>query len=136
MPCLRPNQSRTEYFSEFLDACDCAEHGLDENALVMAWDMAKKSPPPAVAMRFKSPKIRALIGLCSQLQQHAGEQEFFLSCRSAARLLEVSHVQAARFLKLLDRKGVTRIVEAGSPQTNRATRYRFSDKPNPKGIIV
>lgn len=130
LPHLRPDRTRDKYFAEFLEACDCAEHPLDENALTLAWSMARTAPAPKVATKFKSAAARMLVSLCYQLQQLAGDKEFFLSCRSAAQLLEVSHVQAARFLRLLARKGVLVVIEAGSPNTNRATRYRL------KGITV
>jgi hypothetical protein len=133
LPHLRPDQTREKYFAEFLDACDCAEHPLDENALALAWSMAGTAPAPGAAAKFKSPKVRSLVCLCWQLQQLAGDKEFFLSCRSAAKLLEVSHVQTARFLRLLARKGVLKVVEAGSPNTNRATRYRFKET---KGMMM
>jgi hypothetical protein len=95
--------------------------------------MAGTAPAPGAAAKFKSPKVRSLVCLCWQLQQLAGDKEFFLSCRSAAKLLEVSHVQTARFLRLLARKGVLKVVEAGSPNTNRATRYRFKET---KGMMM
>lgn len=70
LPNLRLDLSRRDYFDEFLEACDCAEHGLDESALLTAWGKAKNSGPPIVAADFKSPRIRQLISLCWHLQQH------------------------------------------------------------------
>lgn len=125
LPFLRPECSKEDYFAEFLEACDRAEHGLDESVLNLAWMKSKTSPPPAVASDFKSLKISALICLCQQLQVCARENPFFLSCRSAAGILEISHAEAARQLRLLVRRGVLKIIERGGPDTNRATRYKF-----------
>ncbi len=106
LPNLRPEQSQAAYFQEFLDACDCVEHGLDENTLDRAWEQSKKVPLPAVAQNFKSRKVVELVCLCAQLQKIVGDREFFLSCRSAGTKLEISHVQAAKFLKVLVRRKV------------------------------
>jgi hypothetical protein len=133
LPNLRPDQSRAAYLDEFLEASDSAECGLDESALLIAWEKAKNSPPHYAAADFKSPRIRKLIGLTWYLQLHAGENPFYLSCRSAAVFLEVSHVRAGQFLRLLVRKKILRIVERGGPETNRATRFKFVLIQKPKG---
>ena len=126
LPNLRHDQSKAAYFDEFLEGCDCAEYALNENTLLAAWEKSKNSAQPYIAANFKSPKVRALIGLCWQLQNLASENPFFVSCRSAGVLLEVSHVRAGKFLRLLVREKILRIVERGGPETNRATRYRFA----------
>ncbi len=41
-----------------------------------------------------------LAGACIELQRLSGDKPFFLSCRTAASLLDVSHVQSAKWLIL------------------------------------
>lgn len=127
--------SREKYFEEFLTAYDCAERGLDENILTMAWQKAQTAPLPQAASKFKSATMKKLIALCFQLQALVGEAPFHLACRSAAELLKVSATQGARLLNTLTRRKVLSVVERGGAKTNRASRYRFAAShfpPTPK----
>jgi hypothetical protein len=133
---LRPGQTRAEYFDEFLSAYDCARRPLGENALAIAWQNSQNAPLPEAATKFKSQKIRALVRLCFELQHMAGDEPFYLSCRKAAELLNVSHVHAARFLNLLVREKLMSVIESGSAKTNRASRYQFAAKPKQTPLVV
>ncbi len=130
---LRKTQSRAEYLEEFLQACDTALIALDEGGLLTAWQMAKKSPQPKAALTFKSAAARMLVSLCFQLQQLAGNEDFFLSCHSAGKLLKLTSVHTARLLRTLVGKGVLQLVEKGNLKTRKATRYRFTKA---KGILI
>ena len=66
---------------------------------------------------------RKLIKVCSVLQRMAGDQPFFLSCRVAAHLCGVTHMQTARLLKVLTHDGVLEVVEKG--HRHNATTYRY-----------
>ena len=58
----------------------------------------------------------------------SGANPFFLSCRTAAALLELGengHVKASRWLYLLAHDRVIEIVEAGERGKRRATYYRY-----------
>ena len=61
-----------------------------------------------------------------QLQRLAGDESFFLSCRSVQRLFGLeTHTQGMRRLGGLVRVGVLEVVKQGGPKTNKATRYRL-----------
>jgi Fic family protein len=55
----------------------------------------------------------------------SGEQEFFLSCRTAGKLLGVDHSTAACYLFLLAHDGILEPVEKADRARRRATRYRY-----------
>ncbi len=133
-PCLRAGQTRAQYWDEFLRGGDVAQVALDEGGLLTAWQQTKKSEPPEWARVFKSAAGRMLVSLCWQLQKLAGEHDFFLSCYSAGKLLQVTPVHTASLLRALVAKGVLRIVEKGC--TGKATRYRFTDNPKPKTLAL
>ncbi len=90
---------------------------------------AKASPPPAVAQNYEGAELRLLVVLCRELQRASGGKSFFLACRTAARLLELSeetgYVKAWRWLGLLVHNHVLDLVEPGQPGRRRAARYRY-----------
>jgi len=133
---LRPGQTRADYFDEFLGAYDCVRRPLGENALAIAWQKSHDAPLPEAANKFKSPKIRALVRLCAELQGIAGGEPLYLSCRNAAELLGVSYKQAARYLSLLVRESLLSVIEPGSAKNNRASRYRFVGAPKQKPFVA
>jgi hypothetical protein len=63
------------------------------------------------------------VALCAELQRRAGREPFFLDCRTAGRLLEVSHTEAAGWLYLLRADRFLRVVEKG--QRGRASSYQY-----------
>ena len=80
---------------------------------------------PLCAMQFESDKVRLLISLCRELQRGAGDQPFFLGCRSAAELLGESPRQAAKWLRMLTESDVLELVSQGGPISKRASEYRY-----------
>jgi DNA-binding transcriptional regulator YhcF (GntR family) len=60
--------------------------------------------------------------------------EFFLSCRTAGKLLGVNHVTAARYLFLLAHDGIVEAVEKSDRTRRRATRIDTSPNKNPRQI--
>jgi hypothetical protein len=125
---LRPDQSRDEYYFEFLNGFGKVKHGIGDS-VTAAWKAAKESPLPASAKEFADPQVQLLVGLCQQLQRLAGSQPFFLSSRTVAKLLgHDTHSTAATWLRGLVASGVLKIVEAGGPRTNKATRYHFNEE--------
>jgi hypothetical protein len=80
---------------------------------------------PETAQRYESPQIRLLVSLCRELQRAAGDGPFYLSCHTAGRLLGADPKSANRWLFLLERDGVLRIIAKGSQSSRKATRYRY-----------
>ena len=89
---------------------------------------AKQTPVPRAALRYKQDKLRLLVALCRKLQQAAGDDPFFLACRTAGRLLNVDHATAWRWLVLLQHDRVIEEVEKGDRAKRRASRYRYQGK--------
>lgn len=97
-----------------------AGHGVLESAFARA----KALPLPAGAARYECEHTRALIALCAELQRLRGQEPYYLSCRSAARLLGIDHHTASRRLGMLVADGVLIVAEPGT--TTRATRYEYA----------
>lgn len=88
---------------------------------------ALKREIPRVAQQYEQPDLRILVALCRELQRAAGDGPFYLSCRTAARLLGVSAMTISRWLFLLDVDGILKVAQkGGQPDTPRkATRFRY-----------
>jgi hypothetical protein len=80
---------------------------------------------PQMADQYEQLGMRRLITLCRELQRESGGNPFFLSCRTAGRLLDVDHSTANRWLFLVEAEGVLRVTARGGPETQKATRYRY-----------
>jgi hypothetical protein len=123
---LRPEQTKQEYWTEFLEGYEKVKHPLDESTLQTAWETAQKSPLPKEAAQFEKPEIRLLVALCRELQRAAGNKAFYLPCRKVQMLMHPdSQDTAARWLRMLVRAKIVEVVERGGPDTNKATRYRY-----------
>jgi hypothetical protein len=99
-----------------------AGHGKIE----AVFEVALKSQPPqkAVALYEEEP-LRLLASLCRELQRQAGDEDFYLDCRMAGRLLGVPHNTAWRWLTILCADGLLRAGEKGSQAKRRASRFRY-----------
>jgi hypothetical protein len=127
-PFLRSDQSKEEYLGEFLDSYERVTHPEMDDILETAIERLNSQPLPAEAEspRFETPEFRRLIGLCYHLSELSVNGVFFLSCRSAQQLLDISHYgQAARWLRTLVRCGILRIHQEGDTTKRRATRYTY-----------
>ena len=74
---------------------------------------------------YEQRELRLLASLCKELQRTAGEGPFYLSCRTAGRLLRVPHLRAWRWMLLLESDKWIQTVEKGSQEKRRATRFRY-----------
>jgi hypothetical protein len=94
----------------------------------LAFERAKKSPPPAAAGRALLPEIKLLITLCRELQRAAEEMQgdrFWLSCRDVGQLFGVSHNTGNRWLRLLVKGRVIALLVRGSKNSGMASQYRY-----------
>jgi hypothetical protein len=81
---------------------------------------------PIVACQYERPQLRLLVSLCRQLQQSAGDRPFYLSTRTAAQSIEVSHQQCARWFRMLAADEILRLVAPGDAQSHKAAEYRYT----------
>lgn len=95
--------------------------GLD--AILEAADL--EGIPPE-AEHYDIPDVCRLAAFCRKMQRLAGTGTFFLSCRTVGKLFGVEPMTANRWLQLLELDGLLVAVKRGSPQSMRATRFRYS----------
>jgi hypothetical protein len=127
---LRPEQTRDEYMTQFLNAYDSAKIPLGDGAITQAWKQAQEKPlPPEAVENFEDQNLRLVVALCRELQIMAGQEPFYLSARTVQRLTkQESHATAARWLRSLCVLKILDETEKGCG--NRASRYRFKFSKN------
>jgi hypothetical protein len=110
---------------DFLRGWKNVRFPLGKEPMKLALSRAESLPLPEAADQFEQDEIKLLLALCRELQREAGKSVFHLGCRTAGRIVDVSHMQASRWLFLLCSRGVLVEVEKGSGDTGRASRYRY-----------
>jgi len=128
-PFLCKSSSREEYLDEFLDAYERVQHPEIDDILQTAMDRANEQPLPPEANNplFTTPKAKQLIALCYQMSQLSINGVFFISCRTAQKLLELpNHMRPARWLSLMVKADILKIHQAGDRAKRRATRYTYN----------
>lgn len=78
-------------------------------------------PPDCPASEY-GPNSEKLFQICLGLQQHQGENPFFLSCTIAGRLIGIDRSDAAKVLKLFCNIGLLELVSKGIGK--KASRYK------------
>ncbi len=128
---------RTKPFSDtwvdFLSGWTKVKAPIGEGAIDEAfreakkWESWKKERQPLKAANLypDEPNVVLLAALCKVLQRRAGKETFFLDCRTAGRLLGVTHKQAWSWLAALCGDGILERVSLGSLKTHRANEYRY-----------
>ena len=102
--------------------------GDDPLRLVLARADAAGTPPEAD--HYDHTGRRRLAGLCRELQAAAGDQPFYLSARTVARLFELkSWSTGSQWLRLLEMDKLLWVAERGSEARMKATRYRYIGQP-------
>ena len=91
--------------------------------MMQVLSQAQAAEIPQVASKYESPDTHLLIKVCRELQRVSGEGAFFLSCRTAGRLLGMNHNKAWLRLGMLVADGVLQVRIRGTKK--RATRYRY-----------
>lgn len=117
-----------ETWLDFVEGWGKVRNPKGEEPLTMIFAKVATMEPPPEAQQFETPEIRLLVGLCRELQIISGRNPFYLATRSAGGLLQVSHVQVWRWLRLLCIENVLREVSKGSVETGQASRYRYLGK--------
>jgi hypothetical protein len=113
-----------ETLTDFLLGWDKVKFIAGQGPLDVAFARSQERMPE-VARRYEDPGVRNLVSLCAELQRMAGDRPFFLACRSAGRLLGVSHVTAWRWLALLQCQKVLRLAAKGGREIRKANEYHF-----------
>lgn len=99
--------------------------GTEPMAKSFADALDSDDPPEAAALGYDGEQVRLLARLCRELQRSAGTQPFYLSCGTVERLFKVNRGVAHRWLFLFVTDGLLELVEKGSQQSRRASRYFY-----------
>ena len=114
-----------ETWIDFLKGWPKVRFPKGEEPMVEMFQRASCAELPEVATEYDQQALKLLVALCRELQRSAGERQFFLSCRTAGRLLGVDHTTANRWLFLLTSDGVLKKVTPGERGKRIAARYRY-----------
>jgi hypothetical protein len=117
-----------ETWIDFLRAWPKVRFPKGTEPMTQIFSAACAADVPAVAEHYEQEQLRLLVALCQELQKATGDGPFYLSCRTAGRLLGVDHTTAWRWLFLLVQDGVLQEVTKGSQQTKKASRYRYLEE--------
>ena len=95
------------------------------NLLADAMTLGKQNYP--LDAEYEQEGLKGLLALCFGLQAIMGDQPFFLSTRTAGRLLSVPHMKAWRWLFLLEQdKWIETVAKGGTKESPyKATRFRY-----------
>jgi len=128
MPNIRTKEFE-ETWIDFLKAWPIIRYAKGEEPMAKMFEKAIELEPPKIAVE-KYPdhsKLKILVSLCRELQRAAGDDPFYLSVRTAGRLLNITPVTANRWLFLLLSDGILKLVsKGGTAETVRqASRYQY-----------
>ncbi len=113
-------------WADFLQAWERIRVPAGQGVIDMAFQRAVASQQTEYATNlYGEGPIALLVVLCRELQQIAGDGEFFLDCRTAGRLIGVDHTTAWRYLAVLCADGVLKPGRKGSKASQKASRFRF-----------
>lgn len=119
---------RDDYKAAFLSGYMRSKTPLGVNPLESAIASAASEPLPKQAEAY-APHIARLVAVGWHLQKLNKGREFYLSQRSAAKILGGKLTAAVAVLDMLEFDGVFIVVERGKEGGRRATRYRLSVGP-------
>jgi hypothetical protein len=109
---------------DFLRAWPKVRHPAGAGPIQELFARAQTRRVPLAGERYQNQKLRLLVSLCWELQEHAGENPWPLSCRQAGELLGVSHTVASNWLFLLVQDEVLELVSVGNQASGKASEYR------------
>src|SRR5262249_11463422 len=89
------------------------------------FEEVQRAPLHPVAKQFSDERLRLLVGLCAALQRYHGDRPFILACRTAGRLLGVSHEQANRWIRALEALEILRRTYTGNNVERKANEFFF-----------
>ncbi len=124
---------RTKEFEEtwidFLKGWEKIKWKIGDKPMAQIFERAIRFEPPKIAVEKypKNNKLKILVSLCRELQRAAGNSPFFLSARTAARLLNSYPMQTSRWLWLLETDDILKVVSKGKMTKTGgiATRFRY-----------
>lgn len=116
-----------EHLADFLEGWGRVKFPRGAEPMALIFQRATEADLPEVAQQFEQQPLRLLVALCRELQRATKDGPFYLSSRTAGRLLGVDHTTAHRWLIFLKNLSILELTEAGSqnPKDRKASRYRY-----------
>ncbi len=114
-----------ETWIDFLRGWPRVKYAKGSGPMAQLFAKAVEAESPQVAERYEQPQLKLLLSLCRELQRAAGDGPFYLSVRTAARLLAVDPSTAWRWLFLLEHDRILDVVTRGDRKEWRASRFRY-----------
>jgi hypothetical protein len=127
LPVIRTKEF-IETWADFIVAWGNVRCDADDGVVGAAFRhaVAAEMSPKVVALYPDLPAVHLLASLCRELQRDAGGKPFFLDCREAGRLIEVSHHTAWRLLAVtFPADGILVKVSSSSMASGLANEYRY-----------
>lgn len=123
LPSIR-TKGFTDTWVDFVIAWGRVEisHGADFEAIIAE---ARESQTPAAGRMYDDETMRFLVRICAALQHYHGTEPFYLSCRTAARILGLKKTQANMLLRTLEFDGIIQHTTAGTRKSKRASEYIY-----------
>ena len=112
-----------ETWSEFTIAFDRVKYPAGSGPIDSAWARAQQASVPAAVAKYDCPITQAVIKLAIELTKETDDGEFFLACRTPAKLLDVDHKVVWKRLRMLTSDGVLVLIEQGKRPY--ASRYKL-----------
>lgn len=129
---LPPDTDRDESLALFMDAFPKTMHPLGTHAIERAVHLLGTTSEPEDSARYSSPIMRKLVHLCWCLQAIVGENDFYLSLRSASEVIGVKKLETiSAFLGQFERHGILKLKKKGIGRM--ASEYRYIGKTLTQG---
>lgn len=113
-------------WEDFISSWEAVKFPLGAGPVNSAFKAARVAMAPSALLQLYdgAEQIILLAKLCRELQAIAGDDWFYLDCRSAARLIGTEHTAAWRHLRTLCADGVLKAGEKGNTG-GRSSRFRY-----------
>lgn len=114
-----------EAFGRFVQAWRNVLHAKGCEEINQARAEAFQGDEPTCAASCRSKEAKWLVRLCAELQRRSGRNPFYLDCRTAGKVIGLSHVAANALLWTLRELKILEVVKPHDYGKHRATEYRY-----------
>jgi len=120
-----PDLELPDAVMDFMEKWDAVKFPAGEDPLELVLEAVSKNPPPECSTRYGG-KVGMLVHILQRLQIEVGDKAFYMSGRTAARLVGTTHGKASMWLRGLVKAKVLEVDHSVESNAHRARRYRYS----------
>jgi hypothetical protein len=113
-----------ETWIDFLKGWGRVKFPKGAEPMTKIFELALSSEVPDKAKEW-TPRLQLLVALCRELQRASGDGPFYLSCRTAGKLIDADFATASRYLFLLQMERVLNCTAKGKKGGGKASRFRY-----------